>query len=655
MKDIIISNKSILVAIFLLTIIFYLPILLNPSLLLSRNNDLQEFFWPIIYFIKQSVLDYHTLPLWNTVFLSGTPLLPDPQSMLFYPLNFIFILLPIDQAFIISFITHSFFGASSLYFFLKNCFHLSKFSMLFATSVYIISPVNAGLIEAGHFGLFIAISWIPLLLLSVVKVSSFPKKTWALILALCLSCIFFTHTLIFLFSTIITIVLFIIISFERETFKKSLKYLFLSIIITFGLTAIALLPQLEWQGQTTRYLLLQDRDVYPKWMGKSEFLQALLIPISASLENLWSYDTTKWIPVGKIIILLAIIGFITLKTKFKFIAAITILFSLLFVLNNVSPIYQLMIRQDLYALNRVTTRVWPLLWLFFIIIASLGIEGFIRERVSKLVLIPIIVLCMVELLFLSWARIVKPIPDGNFASNEVYNYLTQDSGQYRVFCTNSCLSQREAAKRKLELLGGYNTIAQINFFQHSWQLMGGYWGYYTLSIPPIGFQELNGLKPDPKSLGEYNVKYIVSPQKLSDPNFTNEVKIDTYYIYKNNLFKERVYFLNQVDGNNPKVVTYQPNYLKIEVPKTKEKQLFVAQVYNQGWKASLNGKKEIPIQKAPNSLNLIDIEPEVKYIELKYQPKTFEYGLAITLLTLILVVLTFFAKYFQSLFKKLLI
>lgn len=52
------------------TFIFYLPILFNLSLIPSRNNDLQQFFWPVFYFTKHYIFTDNNIPLWNNIILA---------------------------------------------------------------------------------------------------------------------------------------------------------------------------------------------------------------------------------------------------------------------------------------------------------------------------------------------------------------------------------------------------------------------------------------------------------------------------------------------------------------------------------------------------------------------------------------------------------
>ncbi len=61
------------------------------DIILNRGNDLTEFFWPLLYYIKNQILTGNGIPLWITMFFSGTSLMPDPQNLFIYPLNIIFL------------------------------------------------------------------------------------------------------------------------------------------------------------------------------------------------------------------------------------------------------------------------------------------------------------------------------------------------------------------------------------------------------------------------------------------------------------------------------------------------------------------------------------------------------------------------------------
>jgi hypothetical protein len=597
-------------------LLYYLPVLINPSLVLNRGNDLDGFFWPILFFVKNQLISHHSLPLWNNLFLSGAPLLPDPQAPIFYPLNLFALIIPLDSFYLFSFILHTFLGGVGLYLCSKYGFKFSTKTSLFLSFLYLTSPKLAGYLTAGHVGLVYSLAWIPYALWASLKLRGNPNLKYSLLFGVALSLLYFSH-----------LPTFIIISFVFGFLalkRKSVLYVLISAILTLGLTAVSLFPQIEWQKYSTRYLLLANHDVYPKWTSPLEPIKAALLPWRSGISAMQKIDSEKLLALGLIPVLLAAYGFWKLKLKLKFLTIIVTIPILLIVLNNSSPIHSLLLKQDWYLLLRVSTRFWILIVLLTLYLAGVGLE-----RLRSKVIYGIFTLAILESIAISWLFLSKPITqDTHLAPPQVYEYLSSDQSRFRVFCLTRCLSQKMAAVYNLELLDGYNTIQQKNFYQEAWQLTGTYWNEYTLSIPPLGtFTEK--LNPDPKSLGKYNVKYVISPYPLIDKNFKYIKLIDKFYIYENKLLLPRA---------NGTIEIYQPNFIKIKTDSANEKQLILAEVYSPGWKAYLNGDTQTTVQETPDALRAVDLKPGTKFVDLKYLPTSYQIGKVITLATLLLII-----------------
>ncbi len=626
-------KKKVFVPIFLLlfSLLAYLPLFANPNLLLNRGNDLQEQFWPVFYFIRLNFLKTRQLPLWNNLFLSGTPILPDPQFSLFYPLNIVFLLLPTDAAFIIHFIIHSFLGSIGAYLLARQGIKLSKTASLVTALFYLLTPKLAGYMEAGHFGLAATLAWLPFVLLSFLKLTQKPRPGWVVLLAVSSAALFYTHTIIFGLALIALTIMFVFLK------PKNIFSFLAAILVTFGLIAITFLPQLEWAPHTTRFLLTEKPDVYPKWNSVTEFFLSLFLPWISGKEGLWAFDSEKWLPLGIFVSFFSLTGFLTLKRKAKILTLIPFVISILLLSNNISPFYPILLNQKWYALMRVSTRFWFILFMMVIILAGLGLDSLIKKRVNKKILSLIVILAVVESLTLSWLRLQKPFSNVRFAPQEIYQFLAEDKEKFRVFCISRCLSQKEAAKFGLELIEGYNTLQQLNYFKHSWQLMGGYWDYYTLAIPPIGSYE--SLQLDAKSLGEYNTKYVISRRELTDKEFVFEKRFGNYLVYSNKLFQPRA---------NAPIVFYSPNHIRFDTSNLNSHQLIISEVYNSGWKAYLDSKEKALVQETPIALRAVDIKPDTKFVDLHYKPKSFILGTFISIFT----VFSIFASWIYSSKKK---
>lgn len=628
-----------LILIFFISVLYYLPVLLGKIDLLDRGNDLTNFFWPVIYFVKIQILQFHNFPLWNNLILAGTPLLPDPQSPLFYFPNIIFLFLPINTAFLTLIFLHLFLGAYFCFLAAKKGFNFSNKTSLFIATLYLISPKLAGFLEAGHLGLVFSYTWIPLILLSTIVIAKKQQLLWALILTVSLAAVFMTHTVIFLISILSATLLLIYNLSEVKKFANKRRVILLfatSLILFLGLAAVELLPQLEWSGQTTRFLLLQDKDVYPKWRSLKEFSQVALNPMF--FLNIDQIDTEKWIPLGIFPFILALVGFYTLKKKLKITLTIFSIIILLLSLNNISPFYRLLTNLPIYDLLRVSTRFWSILLLIVYFLAGFAVETLSKKHFNKKLIVFLVILSLAELTFLSGGRLFKPVPKNNLNNQKIISFLKQDKDRFRIFCLNRCISQKEAAENNLELLDGYNTLIQKNFYQQAWQLTGSYWNYYTLSIPPIGTYTLEKLKPDPKSLGEYNVKYIISTYSLDNSNFLLKEKINNYYIYQNSLFLSRAYYLGD-NQQSPAVIShFLPNAVDVQINNPTSTRLVLASVYNPGWKAYLNGTSQVSVQQKSNALMQVDLKPDTKYVRFIYLPESYQIGLIISMLSLVILI-----------------
>lgn len=616
--------------------LIYLPILSNQNLLLQRKNDLEIFFWPLVLFVKKQIVENHTFPLWYNTILSGTPLLPDPQAPLFYLPNIIFLILPISIGFITLFFLHTFFAGVGAYLAARLGFRFSKIASLFVAEAYILSPQLAGFLEAGHTGLVESLTWLPFTLLAVIKLAQKPKVSWSVLLAVSLAGLFYTHVVTFLLAAFSSVVLLGITLLKyRGNWLKSGKLFTFSGVLTFGLTAISLLPQLEWQKYTSRVWLAEKHEIYPAWSSITEYLGSIFWPWNLA----WRVDTESWLALGVFIILLALIGFWHTKRWTKLFLLATSIIILLSTLNNASPFYSFVLSQDAFSLMRVTTRIWFIPTLVVLFLAGLGLEQLIRNKKTYKLGIILAGLALTELLLLSWLRLNKPVSDTKeFVSSQVYEFLEEDKEQFRVFCLDRCIPQKEAAERSLELVEGYSTLAQTNYYQQMWQFTGEYWNYYTLSLPPIGTYKFTEIQPDAKSLGEYNVKYVISPHPITSPGFPLEKNLGKYRIYQNNFFKPRAYFLSQErePSREAKILEYNPNHIKVDTSEKESLWLVLSEVYSPGWTAYLNDAQKVTVQETPNALRFVDIKQDTEFVDFRYEPDSYKIGRVITLATVLI-------------------
>ncbi len=146
-------------------VIFFWKVLLAPGLIIYGPwaNDTINFFYPI-YNLAYSIIGNGDFPYWNSFVFSGYPLAANPQVALFYPLNFLFLVLPTDIALGYSYLLHVFLGGLFMYL-LVRYIGLDRVCAFVSAIVFMFSAFLITHIYAGHYTMICAAIWIPLIFL----------------------------------------------------------------------------------------------------------------------------------------------------------------------------------------------------------------------------------------------------------------------------------------------------------------------------------------------------------------------------------------------------------------------------------------------------------------------------------------------------------
>jgi len=554
------------------------------NIILNRGNDLTEFFWPILYYIKNQIIQGNGIPLWNKMFFSGTPLLPDPQNLFIYPLNFIFLLLPVDTGLIASILIHMILAFIGMHMLLKVNSITNKTSIIIAI-LYALSPKFFSYLEAGHLGLIESWAFIPFVYWATINLNKNRNFKSIVLLSIPLYFVYTSHILIFLILVVSNSIFFLTQS------KKSMSLFIVSHILLLFISLPLLIPQIRWQSQTTRELLLLNPETYPVWMGKKEFLKSIFIA---------NRDTEKNITLGITVLFLSLFGFIKSTTKNKVFVLLSGLVVSLLALNIFSF--------NWFVLFRVSTRFWFPLVIIMLLLAAKGLD-YLNSKNKFFISLGLFAL--LEYIVIGKYIIEKPIKYIPPTPSAIINFLEKDNDIYRVFCLNKCIRQKDAALHNIELAEGYGTLQQKNYFEYSQQLAQGYWEKkYTLSLPPFQNYLYEEFKPYPKALTAYRVKYIISPYKLGVYNLNYVEKLDNYFIYKNELYLK------------PNYDVYKPNFIRVKIVNEIDK-LIIPEVYNPDWNAYLNGTKKVRVFESLDKTRTVDIDKDTKFVDFKYEPFNF--------------------------------
>ena len=129
-------------------------------------------FWPWHSLVKSSLLAGEW-PLWNPLLGNGTPLLANLQSAVFYPLNLIYLMLPIEHGLTFSIILHLTLAGLFMYLYTR-IIGLDSFAALISALAYLLSGYLVGRTQFAP--MVNTAAWLPLLLLLGERLVV--RRTW---------------------------------------------------------------------------------------------------------------------------------------------------------------------------------------------------------------------------------------------------------------------------------------------------------------------------------------------------------------------------------------------------------------------------------------------------------------------------------------------
>lgn len=265
----------------LLALTLFLPALLKREVFTLRDHF--DYFQPLRAFTADE-LRAGRLPLWNPYSASGEPWLANPQTGVFYPPAWLFLVLPFETAYMAYLLLHLvLLGWGAYLLFARR--GPPGAAMVGAAALMFSGPVLSLLDVSNNFATF---AWIPLVLWCALEGA---WRRGAVVLALA-----------FLgaepFFAALAALLYAVVRRRRDVLWTAL--------LAFGLTAVQLVPFLEFVMHSDRAGGMEDALILKDSMSARDWLQTLM-PVSSPTVH------QHFIPVvyvGIVVIVLALIGIV---------------------------------------------------------------------------------------------------------------------------------------------------------------------------------------------------------------------------------------------------------------------------------------------------------------------------------------------------------
>lgn len=608
---------------------------MDINFLTSLDNDLGRTYVPVYTFIRETFLNYHQIPLWWPNQMMGDTFIGNPLSSVLYPANLIFAFFSVNAGIVIYLLLHFLLALLSTYFLAKN-FGLSKTASIAAALFYALSTKMLVHLEAGHITMIAAFSYFPLLFLATRELIKKPQFKYLILGAVSLSAMYFTYATIFLYAVIfiafyVFYYIILYIRFDVNKIIQKLISLVVLVLVTLGISAAVLLPQLEYGPYSTRSQLAFE-DVALPLFNIETISYSLLYPYQI-MKDL-GHESLLYLTA--IPIVFSIFGCLFLKRKQQLVLLIFVILAILFAAGQSTPIFR--IAYELFPplqYTRVTTRFWFIVTLMAALLAAYGLQKIKNPKVVYLA----IIIFLLESMFI-FAKRINNLGSLNFANENLYIFLSKDPDIFRVYCTTYCFNPQMLSKYKINQLAGETPIQNATFVEFL-EKAGNYnWNRFAVIFPPYQIWQVeNPPIPNSQLLGFANVKYTASNYDLRDAAFEFKGKFDGIYLFENLNFQKRFRFENLRDQVT--VLKYTPNIVDLSFEKSDvNRDLVISENYYPGWYAIIDGQK-YKLERANKYFKKVNIPPNTDLVQLKYEPTSLLAGKTISIGTILFLLMYF--------------
>lgn len=335
-----------------------------------------------------SLLKSGRWPLWNPYIFSGTPLLANFQTSIFYPFNFLYFFLPFLDAWTVVILLQPFLAGLFMYLFLRSI-KISCLGALFSASAFALLPFSIVWLEHGIFGHTLV--WLPLILFAIEQFLE--KISWWSLFLITLGFVLailggHPHPLIFVFLVVITYFLFRLTSpFNLK--KEKFFLFFLAVLFSLLLTAVQLLPTFELY-RLASIGSSSSEFIFEKFLLPFSHLITFFVPDffgNIAVYNFWGhFDYTE--TIGYFGVLSLIFGFYAIfwkkEKKVLFFALLAFIsLTLAFPL----PTTKFFISLDLPIIStNVPSRIFFITGFSFLVLAGFGLDEWRRKLSSPVLL-----------------------------------------------------------------------------------------------------------------------------------------------------------------------------------------------------------------------------------------------------------------------------
>ncbi|HEX8618944.1 MAG TPA: glycosyltransferase 87 family protein, partial [Thermoanaerobaculia bacterium] len=570
----------------LLAASIFLPALIKREVFTLRDHF--DYFQPLRFFTAEE-LNAGRLPLWNPYSASGEPWFANPQTGVFYPPTWLFLVLPFETAYMLFLLGHLLLlGWSAYLLFARSA---SQGAALAGAAALMFSGPVLSLLDVQNN--LATLAWIPLALWCAAEGA---WRRGALVLALA-----------FLggepFFAAVAALLYVCVRRKADVIWTGL--------LAFGITAVQLLPFLEFVATSDRAGATGDTSILRNSMTVGDWLR-VVIP---------GPTHQQFIPVvyaGFVVFVLAAIGATTARRSNATRAWLALLAGSFVI--SIGP--ELLTRLPL-TLFRYPARLVPIA---AIALAALAVAGWERVRPNRRWLDLLVVLVIVADLLPRAMPLLKTAP----FRRDVVPYAAQIGGRAKVLRFGEVEPSRRSA-----WMAGY-----LNLYDRRFD---------AFTAAPLASERYLRMvrellvRPTFEKFANAGIVYVITKYDLPAP-WTAVASADAVWVFENEqAFPMAAHFSPGVRTLRHASWTLDTSSARVRVDAPRDGILVLRQQAARGWSVTVDGRpaQALIIDGLFRGVNVPKGRHEVVWM---YDPPLFFAGCVMTIVTLLALQISLFVK-----------
>jgi uncharacterized membrane protein YfhO len=593
-----------------LALTLFLAPLVKQEVFVMRDHF--DYFQPLRWFTAQE-LRAGNLPLWNPWSASGEPWLANPQTGVFYPPAWLFLVLPFATAYMLYLAFHLvLLGWSAYLLFARNASQGA--AILGAAALMFSGPVLSLLDVSNNLA---TLAWIPLALWCAAE-GAWRRGGVVLALAFLAGEPFFAALAALLYVVVWSAAAKPPLSNSAAEPRRSFIQLLGTALIAIGLSAIQLLPFLEFVASSDRAGGMEDTLVLRHSMPLGDWMR-LALPLERS-------SAQQFIPnvyVSIVVVALALIGVTTIRARRDVAAWLALLIAAMLIASGPRILAQLPL-----TLFRYPARLIPIAALA---LAALAVAGWQRVRVDRRWVDLLIVLIVVADLLPRARPLLATAP----FRTDVVPYPAAIGREEKFLRFGEVNPARRTA-----WISGY-----LNLYDRR---------HDTFTAAPLATERYVRfyrdvlLAPTTQKLAHAGVGYILATPEAAPRYLRRVARAENVEVYRNRIvYPLTAHFAPGSKSLRRAQATLDTSSARIVIDAPADGVVVLRQQTANGWSVTVDGKPA-PALTIDGMYRGVDVRKGAHVIVWKYRPISLFVGAAMTLLTLLALQISRFVKHPKS-------